>query len=534
MSITRSNENNPMFVFHPTIASTFTKDLVNQLNTSWHAFMQLETSKHLAADLKEHFNELNHIIDDINTTSNQDQCAKSLEALFNKIKSMANQHQFILTEELDSLTRIGAQNVITNLVINLFENITELQRLLNKHPEIPHDEKEEKTRTPESRRISQSLSEKTSPILSEEEKEVPGGVMNIMLDYDSLDKVSNENPSVPLVPTFFKFKTERVTRLKPLLEAIVSGNLDKVTAIIEKEPSLLEERLEAKDYVTAPSGQRSNNATAYRTALAVEDTQMAAMIRAKLIEIAGKDAADTQYHEQFPDGWEAAEEKRSAPLFTQLNTLTDVIKDAKQGDITSSGDPEYKLTVREGSSVATALAQFRSLLDEKLNDIVTTGRHFNPKLLLQALKIYDDRYKDFGCHWSDPRAMIFWQQVIGTVQRGLPVNYVQAFCDGLYTTEEKLRDNNPQGRSLKFQLFDTGQGAWVSSDFYPLSVSRLGFDYAIYGLGQIGVQLGCRRLSGLPFLMLCQSKTDTYRHLHPSSKTLAPLVSGKWINNEIC
>ena len=86
-----------------------------------------------------------------------------------------------------------------------------------------------------------------------------------------------------------------------------------------------------------------------------------------------------------------------------------------------------------------------------------------------------------GCHWSDPRAMIFWQQVIGTVQRGLPVNYVQAFCDGLYTTEEKLRDNNPQGRSLKFQLFDTGQGAWVSSDFYPLSVSRLGFDYAIYG-----------------------------------------------------
>ena len=82
-----------------------------------------------------------------------------------------------------------------------------------------------------------------------------------------------------------------------------------------------------------------------------------------------------------------------------------------------------------------------------------------------------------------------------------------AFCDGLYITEEKLQKHNPQGRALKIQLFDTGQQTWISFDFYPLSASRLGFDYAIYGLGQIGVQLGCRRLSGLPFLMLCQSKT---------------------------
>ena len=81
--------------------------------------------------------------------------------------------------------------------------------------------------------------------------------------------------------------------------------------------------------------------------------------------------------------------------------------------------------------------------------------------------------------------MLFWQQVIGTIQRVLPVNYVQALCDGLYTTEENLRNNNPQGRSLKIQieLFDNGCNVWVSSDFYPLSVSRLGFDYAMYGQG---------------------------------------------------
>lgn len=361
------------------------------------------------------------------------------------------------------------------------------------------------------------------------DKEAPVDVMNIMLEYDDFDKVMGHG-LVPLVPTLFNsIKSQKSARLKHLLTAIVNGNLDETKSILEKDPSLLVEKLEEKDHVVALSGQRSNNVTAYRTALAVEDTQMAAMIKAKLIEVAGEDVANSQYREQFPTGWEAAEEKRWAPLFAQLNTLTDVIKDAKHGDITSSGDPEYKLTVREGSVVAVALAQFRSLLDATLRDIVTTGRHFNSKLLLQAFKIYDDRYKDFGNDWSDPRAMLFWQQVIGTIQRGLPVNYVQAFCDGLYTTEEKLRYNNPQSRSLKFELFDTGRRTWVSSDFYLLSASRLGFDYAIYaGRGRCGLGGGRGPLNvgGTEGLRsLCQSKTACMQTFTPTFQNVRGFLS---------
>ena len=140
-----SGDNNPIFIFHPTVVGILTKDLVNKINNSWKAFAQLETSKHLAVDLKEHFNELKQMIGDINTASSKDQCAESLETLYEKIKSMAQQHQFIVKEEVEALSRMGAQSAITNVVIDLFEGITELKsQLLIKTQEASSVEKEEK------------------------------------------------------------------------------------------------------------------------------------------------------------------------------------------------------------------------------------------------------------------------------------------------------------------------------------------------------------------------------------------------------
>ena len=55
--------------------------------------------------------------------------------------------------------------------------------------------------------------------------------------------------------------------------------------MIEEYPILLLEKLEEKDFVTAPSGQKAN-ATPYQMALATEDTQMAEMIKAQLIKVA--------------------------------------------------------------------------------------------------------------------------------------------------------------------------------------------------------------------------------------------------------
>ncbi len=314
-----------------------------------------------------------------------------------------------------------------------------------------------------------------------EEVAAPVDVMNTMLVYDDFDPI-NGHGAVPLVSTLFNsIKTQKDARLKKLLTAIVNGKPGIVEAMLERDPSLLLEKLDEDDYVTALSGQRSNNATAYRTALAVEDTQMVTLIKNKLRELTGSDdVANTQYRDQFPDGWEAAERERWKLIFTTLDSLKDAIRDAKPDDIKLSYYPVGTLKVKERSDVAVVLALFRSQLNALLDEVVTKGRHFNPDLLLKAFKMYDDHYRDdFGNNWKDPHAMLFWQQGIGTIQRSLPVNYVQAFCDGLDITEEKLRHNRPQDRSLEISLFDTR--VWVPTDFYPLSRSRLGFDYAIYG-----------------------------------------------------
>jgi hypothetical protein len=415
---------------------------------------------------------------------------------------------------------------------------------------------------------------------------------------------------------YVEFKQEK---LESLLKAILAGEEpETVKKMIEEYPILLLEELTETGCATiqGPSGHKPS-LTAYRTALATEDTQMAEMIKAQLIKVADEKEADKQFNAQFPEGyhydfcsmsaeemakdarikpgkiyiaklngsveyailgkdhktvhrshitadqlginlndskedkapfitklrpailskiqkviskkdhahpqnWEEEEKAKWAEIFNQLETLTQAIRHAAPGDIISSGDPEYKLTVREGSAVAVALAQFRSLLETTLNEIATTGRHFNPNLLLQAFQIYDDHYEDyFGNNWDNPRAMLFWQQVIGTIQRLMPVNYAQAFCSGLLSTQEKLQKGDAQGRTLAFEVYRSGSG-WQAAPFYPLTDSRLGFDYAIYAghggtLGRRGVcwlTAVCRAWQGL-----CQSKTACVQSLR-NTKTV--------------
>src|SRR5580700_8902834 len=82
----------------------------------------------------------------------------------------------------------------------------------------------------------------------------PVDVMNTMLVYDDFDPVTGHG-SVPLVSTLFNsIKTQKDARLKELLTAIVNGKPDIVEAMLERDPSLLLEKLDENDYVTALSG----------------------------------------------------------------------------------------------------------------------------------------------------------------------------------------------------------------------------------------------------------------------------------------
>src|SRR5207244_2204041 len=111
------------------------------------------------------------------------------------------------------------------------------------------------------------------------------------------------------------------------------------------------------------------------------------------------ESANSQYRDQFSDNWKIAEAKRWAPVFTQLEILTTIIRDAKPDEIISSGTPDYKLTLREKSDLALCLAQFRKQFDELLDEVVTIGHHFNPYVLLKTFQIYGDRQKNnYGCY----------------------------------------------------------------------------------------------------------------------------------------
>ena len=330
-------------------------------------------------------------------------------------------------------------------------------------------------------------------------------------------------------------------KLKELHEAILCPEVDPIKKIdriadiknmLEKDPSLLLEELDEKECsaIRGPSGHSASR-TAYRTVLATEDTQLAEMIREKLIQVAGVDEANKQFNDQFPKGWEKDEEKQWQPIFAQLETLTQAISTAEltNNDIVSSGRPAYIVTVKTGSDVDTALTEFRKLLDATLKDSATTGRHFNPTFLLKTFQIYYAHYPhDFGNDWEDPRALAFWQFTVGYAQRFLPVNYVQAFIDGLYNSEEKLRTGLPQYRALKFKVYDVASQSLVSTDFYPLSESRLGFNFAIVVVDVLVNALAAGRaapaLAGNAarvFQSLCQSKTANLQNLCHTETTIA-------------
>lgn len=273
--------------------------------------------------------------------------------------------------------------------------------------------------------------------------------------------------------------------MKELFKYILEGNIAVVKKMLKIHPRLALIKWNAENaderIITNMAGQRIlvQGKTPYQLALGEEDTEIAETIKTY---IADENEAKKQYLAQFPDGWEADEEKRWASVFEKLDTLTQAIRTATPGDITSSGYPEYQLTVKAGSNVETKFIEYTTSLNAILNEVVITGRHFNPKLPLKAFEIYDKHYKDyFGNKDDDPRAMLFWQRVHGSIQCLMPANYVQAFCSGLQTNVERIQRGDQQGRSFGLYIARPirPDEHWEMTNFYPLSNTRLGIDHAI-------------------------------------------------------
>ncbi len=160
-----------------------------------------------------------------------------------------------------------------------------------------------------------------------------------------------------------------------------------------------------------------------------------------------------QIRDQFPEGWDAHEEKRQQNDAAVLKKVISAISNASNND-----------------NCESALQEFRNYLEPK--EVIKTGKHFNAQLLLEALNLYVENYGRFG-GWNSHKNNLFWCKIIGYIQRFSPACYAQAFSQGVYYIVE-------YGEKLSRRLDFRSE---YNISFFPLdsdSRYRLGHDYAVW------------------------------------------------------
>ncbi|MDR3491106.1 MAG: hypothetical protein P4M12_03555 [Gammaproteobacteria bacterium] len=271
----------------------------------------------------------------------------------------------------------------------------------------------------------------------------------------------SENANIAFEP-MLEGQLERLqSQFKKLLEHVVLGNQKEAEDIIKENPNLLLYKRTVVDY----SG-RIIEGTALQIALGAEDVRfhddevaMVEMIMRHLKKLPdGELKIQKQIQQQFPEGWEIKENERAQNDLTALNKVIKTISDAQPND-----------------DCEAALEEFRNHLKPK--GVITTGKHFNAQLLVEAYKLYIKNYDSFG--GKSAKNKLVWRKVIGYIQRFLPANYAQAFCRGVHSV---VLHGERLNRSLKFR-FDN------DVSFFPLDTNsdkRLGFNFALRGCGEKG------------------------------------------------
>lgn len=181
---------------------------------------------------------------------------------------------------------------------------------------------------------------------------------------------------------------------------------------------------------------------------------MAEMIIGYLLELSdGKEIMAKQIRDIQPE--EKEKMARRKTMFDALHKFVNAIAESKSDD-------------------DKALVDARDALWEQIcpKDVITTDMHYSliEDLLVEAFKLYEEKYDDFG-DFDSRKNNKAWREIIGGIQRNLSTPDAQAFCQSLY---DLVEDGKKLNRSLKFRL-----NANVA--FFPLDSDprfRLGVDFA--------------------------------------------------------
>ena len=232
-----------------------------------------------------------------------------------------------------------------------------------------------------------------------------------------------------------------------LLHEIAYGNPAAVIAMLTRNPRLL---LEAGD-VLDPAGNTIICVTPYECALGAGDDDMAATIAGYFTKIEdGEKERVRQYARYQPDITRLDEMMKAYDIDSDeptqgsdfdFQSLLGIFIKSPAADVTAA----LTLNFDHESELANALEAMRSHFSPH---VIKGGMHFNYANLLEAFKVYArefDKLNSSGNNYD--KCDLFWRQVIGYIQRGLPACDRQAFAQGLYQiTHEK----KPLNRSFGF------------------------------------------------------------------------------------
>ena len=286
-----------------------------------------------------------------------------------------------------------------------------------------------------------------------------------------------------------------------LCDHVVKGQYDAVKNMLDKasiNPQLLRELLTTPARVMTYSNIVIQNkvhsveveGTAFQLALGAGDVNtgkdnegkdkndgMAEMIVSFFPKIKNGEAEKAnQIQAQFPNGWEEKENECYKKDFEALHKVVRVIGESKQDD---------------DNALVAALDEFRMHLCRKT--VIKTGMHFNARLLIDALRLYEKHDNAFG--GSDylfgrsggRKSKVCWENVIGSIQRFLSACDAQAFCRGF---DLNLFCFEKFNRSLKLDINQDPCRRDVN--FFPLDSSRdfrLGHDFAVSLTGYLNPQM---------------------------------------------
>lgn len=212
-----------------------------------------------------------------------------------------------------------------------------------------------------------------------------------------------------------------------LLHHVAFGELEQVKGMLEKNPRLLLEAGNVED----PAGNTIVRVTPYECALGAGDDEMAGMMDEYFKKFEGGDKARLKQYARFKTGIEQMLDEKNAFDF---GPLLQIIIESKNEDVTAA----LNLDFNHHSPLQHVLEDFRKHF---LPREIHRGMHFNYATLLKAFEVYDKAFDTLiKAGRSYDKCDLFWRQVIGYIQRGLPACDRQAFAQGIFYINEKKKN----------------------------------------------------------------------------------------------